>query len=166
MLVQETWSKITHIITHKFFFLSSSNLCLTERGSIKVNTSSTTTSFMPHQHSQGSVLKTHTSASDITDRALRQRWNFQALNHLMTQSVEASVALFAVESQEHTVSESLNEHIEYSVDKNLMRQNGDGYVGQKRERVCFRFLWPGVLSSSLSLLGGAGILTKYMEVNN
>jgi len=58
----------------------------------------------------------------------------------MTQSVEASVALFAVESQEHIVSESLNEHIEYSVDKNLMRQNGDGYVGQKRERVCFRFL--------------------------
>lgn len=44
----------------------------------------------------------------------------------MTQSDEVSVALFAVESQEHTVSESLNEHIEYSVDKNLMRQNGVG----------------------------------------
>lgn len=84
----------------------------------------------------------------------------------MTQSVEASVALFAVESQEHIVSESLNEHIEYSVGKNVMRQNADGYVGQKQATMCFRFLRPGVLSSSLSSLVGAGILTKYMEVNN
>lgn len=63
-------------------------------------------------------------------------------------SVEASVAIFAVESQEHIVSESLNEHIEYSVDKDLMRQDGDGYVGQKRATMYFRFLQPGVLSSS------------------